>query len=321
MSNFASTRLREVGSPEWCARLLRSTVRDTLTLITDSLQTAGDLPAATPRTELHEFVSTHEHGDLLKGVVLQSKIDMERSIRGVADLLEGIITLLESGGKSVVSTMALARSAGESVLRFCHIHDPNETPSRTLTRMAAYQLESVEDNLHTAEAFGEHGTDDAAEVRESIAAVHLQLEGSGFKRLPGKRPERTINITFLGETENVNFNVTAAFKKYLVVGYWNWALGSGATHGRGWFLPHIIGTFDEPPLMGRDEVAVTVTLQILELADSFAVALGGHTGSDIDEYQRKIHQRRVGVLAASSEQIVQPISHREYGNNVPPKMS
>lgn len=65
--------------------------------------------------------------------------------------------------------------------------------------------------------------------------------------------------------------------------------------------------------MERDEVAVTVTLQILELADAFAVALGGHTGSDIDEYHRKTHQRRIGVIAASSEQSGQPVSHREYG--------
>ena len=224
MSDVAPARLRVVGSPAWCARLLRSTLSDTLPLIMKSLETAGDLPAGAPRTVLHEFVSAHEHAEFLSEIVLQSKIDMERSIRAVADFIRGIITLFESGGTSVVSTMALARSAGESVLRFCYIHDPNVPPDRTLTRMVAYQLESSEDNLRTAEAFGVHGASDARDARENIVTMHGDLTGNGFERLAGRRPEFTVNITLNGETENISFNATDAYRRYLAVGYWDWAL-------------------------------------------------------------------------------------------------
>ena len=314
MNEVAPGRLRAVGSPAWCARLLRATLDDTLPQIIKALETANTCPAGAPRTVLHEFVSAHEHAEFLSAIVLQSKIDMERSIRAVADFIGGIIALFESGGASVVSTMALTRSAGESVLRFCHIHDPHMTPARTLTRMVAYQLESIEDHLRTAEAFGVHGESEAREARENIAKMHGAITDNGFERRAGtRRPEFTVNITLKGETENISFNATDAYRRYLAVGSWDWALGSGATHGRGWFLPNIVGTFDGAPFMERDEVAVIVTLQILELADAFALAFGGHTGSDVDEYQRKTHLRRIGVTAASGEQNGQPVSHRDYG--------
>ncbi|NQX10367.1 hypothetical protein HQQ80_01870 [Microbacteriaceae bacterium VKM Ac-2855] len=305
---------RAVGSPAWCGRLLRSTLSDTLPLIVEALGTAADLPTGAPRTILHDFVSNHEHAEFLGGIVLQSKIDMERSIRAVADYVSAIVTLLETGGDAVVSVMALSRSAGESVLRFCHIHDPTVTPARTLTRMAAYQLESIEDNLRTAEAFGEHGEDDAREARENIATMHRYLTDHGFSRLPGqRRPEFTVNITLAGETQNVSFNATDAYRRYLAVGYWDWAIGSGATHGRGWLLPNIVGTFDEEPFMERSDVATTVTLQLLELADAFATAIGGHTGISIENYKRKIHQRRIGATAADRPHDGQAVSHRDYG--------
>lgn len=303
---------REVGSAAWCARLLQSTLKDTLLLIVEALATAADLIEGAPRTALHGFVAAHDNAAFLGGVVLQSKIDMERSIRATADLVRGIVTLLESDDHSVVSAMVLARSAGESILRFCYIHDPNVSPARTLLRMAALQLESIEDTLRTSEAFGVHGETDAREARENITTTHGYLASNGFVRLAGRRPEFAVNLAFDGETENVSFNATDAYKRYLAVGYWDWALGSGATHTRGWFLPNIVGTFDEPLFMDGQEVAVTVTLQILELASAFAAALGGRTGMDTDDYQRKVHQRRIGVTATDSA-TGQPVGHREYG--------
>lgn len=313
MIGVARVERPEVGSAAWCARLLRSTLDDTLQLIVDALATGADLIEGAPRAALHGFVSAHDNAEFLSGVVLQSKIDMERSIRAVGDLVHAIIALFEASGGSPVSTMVLARSAGESILRFCHIHDPSCSPARTLIRMAAYQLESIEDNLRTAEAFGIHGETDAREALANIATMHGYLASNGFVRRVGqRRPEFTVNLTFCGETENVSFNATDAYKRHLPVGYWDWALGSGATHTRGWFLPNIVGTFDEEPFMDDREVAATVTLQILELASAFAAALGGHTGMDTDEYQRKVHQRRVGVTATDSA-TGQPVGHREYG--------
>lgn len=312
----SSTR-REVGSPQWCARLLRTTMDDSLQCITDVLTVAADRRPGAPRTVLNEYVHAKEHAEFLGSVVLQSKIDMERSIRAVADLVNGIITIFESAASAPMSAMVLARSAGEIVMRFCYIYDPEVPPARTLLRMATFQIESVEDNLRTAEAFGVHGEGDANDAREQISTMHEFFTSHGVERTPdSRRPEFTVNLRLDGATENVKFNATDAYRRYLRVGYWDWALGSGATHGRGWFLPNVIGTFDEAPFMDRNEIAVTVTLQILELATAFAVAAGGHTGADTDEYLRKVHLRRLGVTEADRENDGNAVSHREYGNRV-----
>jgi len=314
VSSTASDGTRDVGSPEWCARLIRSTLDETLPLITEALAAAADLVEGAPRTVLREYVSAKEHGAFLGAVVLQSKIDMERSIRAVADLAKGIIALFETGMETTMSAMVLARSAGEIIMRFCHIYDPSVPPARTLLRMAAYQLESIEDNLRTAEAFGVHGASDADQARENITAMHGFFTNNGLARLADtRRGEFTVNLTLDGVTENVKFNATAAYMRFLQVGFWDWALGSGATHGRGWFLPNVVGTFEEAPFMTRGEVAVTVTLQIMELATAFAAALGSHTGMDTNEYQRKVHQRRLGASAADREQTGHAVGHREYG--------
>lgn len=47
----SSTR-REVGSPQWCARLLRTTMDDSLQCITDVLTVAGDGRPGAPGTVL-----------------------------------------------------------------------------------------------------------------------------------------------------------------------------------------------------------------------------------------------------------------------------
>ena len=216
-----------------------------------------------------------------------------------------------------MSAMVLARSAGEIIMRFCHIHDPNVPPTRTLLRMAAYQLESVEDQLRTAEAFGEHGQDDARQAHENMSGMQSFITDSGIVRLAdSRRGEFTLNLSLDGATENIKFNATAAYSRYLQVGFWDWALGSGATHGRGWFLPNVMGTSDEPPSMSRSEVAITVTLQLLELATAFAVVLGGHTGMDTNEYLRKVHQRRIGATAVDRARPGFAVGHQQYGDRL-----
>lgn len=67
--------------------------------------------------------------------------------------------------------------------------------------------------------------------------------------------------------------------------------------------------------MDRNEIAVTVTLQILELATAFAVAAGGHTSADTDEYL-KVHLRRLGVTEADRGNDGNAVSHRECGDRV-----
>lgn len=284
-----------------------------LPLVSSSLGAASDLPANAPRTALREYVQNHPHGSFLGAVALQSKEDMERPLRAVADFVDAIATLFESSSNAVVSSMALARTAGEAVVRFCYVYDPEQPPNRTLARMAAVQLLAIEENLRTAEAFGEYGKDDAAEAVKDIEEMHRWLTENGFQRKPAKREQFTANISLDGAVENISFNATDAFKKYIKVGSWEWALGSGAVHTRGWLLPNLVGTFSEPPFMGRDEVARSVTLALLELATAFTASIGGHCGLNPDSYLKKIHRRRVAVTAHDNPEGGQAIGHREYG--------
>lgn len=302
----------QVGSAAWCARHIRSTLHDSRDLVVSALDVAAALPAGAKRTELREFALRQNHAEFLCAVVMQSKEEMERLLRAAADLALGIVAVFESGPRPM-SAMVLARSLGEAVLRFCYIHDPNVGPERTLLRMAAHQVESVEDNLRTAEAFGKHGIGDAKEARANIATMHQYYTKHGFTRAPAKRPEFTANLGLGGHKENLSFNATDAYKRFLPVGYWDWAIGSGATHGRAWFLPNVVGTSDEAPFADADEIARTVTLQLLELATALANVLHGHAGVDVEEFQRKVHSRRLGVSGADGTANGQAVHHRDYG--------
>lgn len=313
IAHMETSLKRTPGSAAWCARLLRSTAADILPLVSAALGSAADLPAGAPRSVMHEFVQEHPHGAFLGAVVLQSKEDMERSLRAVADFVDAIITLFESTTSAVLSSMALTRASGEAVARFCHLHDPNQPPAQTIARMVAVQLLAVEDNLRTAEAFGEHGRDDAEKATGKIREIHKRLTDNGFHRTRAKREVFTANISLGGAVENLSFNATDAFKKYVKVGSWEWALGSGAVHTRAWLLPNLVGTFKEPPFMDRDEVARFVALALLELATAFATSIGGHCGFDPDPYLKKIHQRRVAVSAIDNPEGGQAVGHREYG--------
>ncbi|MBT2518760.1 hypothetical protein J7E29_15045 [Streptomyces sp. ISL-90] len=304
------------GSPAWTARLLRSTLQDAVDMLADASEVAVQQPSVAHRASIHAYITQSPHRELLAGVYDFNKEVVERLLRASFDMTKAIIGILESDDPAPVSALILDRALGEVILRVCFIYDAAVPPARTLVRMALYQLESLEGNLRTAEAFGEEGADEAARARETIAEMHAMLTAGGFEIGPGRRPSLSAWLRLDGETESASFNATDAYKRYVKVGSWQWAIGSGATHSLGWLLPNVVGTVDEPPMSTPSETLLTVFLSIIEVADALAQAVHGYTGADIEWFLKKIHQRRLGASAAQGDPMSHAVDHREYGSKL-----
>jgi len=292
---------------------------DSAALMSRALDAHHDNLPGTGFANLSALISADANASILGEICDVSLEFLERLIRMCGDLATSIVVLMESKEPTAVSPMALERVLGEAVLRVCYIFDAKIPPARMLVRMAAYQLEAVEDQLKTTEAFGD-GIGEVEIHTAQIHEMHALLAKAGFERLPSKRREVfTASLSFDGQRDNVDMNATDAYKHYVKVGQWQWATGSGAIHSRGWFLPNVVGTHGEPPMSSRDEISVTVALSILELADSFARAAEGFTGVDIEGVLRGNHQRRMGLSSPDLSTSKQAVHYTDYGTRPQPR--
>ena len=286
---------------------------DSVTLMSRALAAHHEDLPGTAFTNLNAFISADANAEILAGICEVSLESLERLIRMCGDLSSSIAVLMESKEFTAVSPMVLERVLGEAVLRICYIFDVAIPPARMLVRMAAYQLEAVEDQLHTTEDFGKDGIDEVEADTAQIHNMHALLATAGFERTPARRDIFTASLSLQGQRDNVDMNATDAYKRYIKVGQWQWATGSGAIHSRGWFLPNVFGARSELPVSSRDDVAVTVALSVLELSDSFARAARGFTGVDIDGILRKNHQRRLGLSGPDIGHDKQAVHYSDYG--------
>jgi hypothetical protein len=293
---------------------------DSVTLMSRAFETHHDNMPGTAFADLSALISADANAHILGEICEVSFEFLERLIGMCGDLATSIVVLMESGETTAVSPMALERVLGEAVLRICYIFDANIPPARMLVRMAAYQLEAVEDQLKTTEAFGKDGIEELERHTAQIRGMHALLANAGFERVPSRRRAIfTASLSFDGHRDNVDMNATDAYKKYVKVGQWQWATGSGAIHSRGWFLPNVVGTRGEPPMSTRDEISATVALSILELADSFARVAKGFTGVDIEEVLRGNHYRRMGLSSPEHGTIKQAVHYTDYGAKFQPE--
>lgn len=287
-----------VGSPAWTARLLRNTLHDTVDMLGDAAEASVQNPPKGHLSDVLRYLRGNTHREFLAGVYDANKDATERILRASFDIVTSIITILESHDPGPVSTLVLDRALGESILRVCHIHDAEARPARTLVRMAVYQLESIEGNLRTAEAFGPDGESEARRARENIQELHSMLTTHGFSRADARRPPLTAWLSFDGERESAKFNATDAYRRYLSIGSWSWAIGSGATHSMGWLLPNIVGTVDEPPLATPAQSILMTASSCIELADALARTANHYTAADVGPFLRRNHLRRIATNEA-----------------------
>ena len=302
----------EFGPGVYAARIVRAAVKDMGVLLDQTLEAGSERRPSAGITVFDQWARAHEHAAFFLAVFQQSMDDVERLLRACIDMAESIALLMETNGRSVISPLVLSRSLGEGVMRICHVIAADVPPSRTLARMAAFQLEAVEGNLRTAQAFGAQGVEEGERARGNIAEMQAWFTDHGIELGAGRVAPFTAWVRVDGETENIEFNATDAYKRHMPRSVWHWSLGSGVTHSRGWMLPSVVGVRDEEALSSTIEMYVTTADAILELGDALATAASAHVGLDVDSYLKKNHLRRRGLLTWVRGNSDLAVGHREY---------
>lgn len=301
----------------YAARIVRAVLKDVDDLLDQVLEAGADRRPTAGITAFDEWARTHKHSEFYLAVFRQSMDDVERLLRTCVDMAESIAVLMETNGPSFVSPLVLSRSLGEAVMRVCHVIAADVPPQRTLARMAAFQLEAVEGNLRAAQMFGAQAAAEGARALDNIAEMQDWLKREGFELGPHRVKPFTAWIKVDGQTENIEFNATDAYKRYMPMGVWHWNLGSGVTHSRGWMLPSVAGAGDDAPLSSLVELFITVTDVVLELGDALARAGAAHTALDVDWFHKKNHLRRRGMLSLAKRNNDIAVDHREYAARGP----
>lgn len=267
------------------------TIRDVRQMVNAAADAGGDRREGAGITVLDRWMRAHEQSDFLSGALWDQNIETMEQLLGLCnDLAE----------------------SGETVMRIAHMLDAEARPARTVARIAAYQLESIEGNLRAAEAFGTNGKTDAKEARENIRQMLWFLSDAGFQLFPDRREPFTVSIGIDGERENLKFAATAAFKRYLPSSPWLWELGSGVTHGRGWMIGGLIETTRTDPITSAMDVALSAAGAVIELANTFARIAVSHTGLDVDSFFKANHLRRRGITSWTPNAPTLSVDHTEY---------
>ncbi|MBN8981996.1 MAG: hypothetical protein J0I29_12080, partial [Rhizobiales bacterium] len=143
------------GPGIYAARLLRATIFDVDNLLDEALEAGGQRRRGSGIAALDQYMRASPRRDFVYGAIFGTNMEtIERLLRTCKELAEAIALAFDSGSLVRVAPFVLERALGEAIMRICYILDAGVPPARTILRMAAYQLESVEGNLRTAEAFG-----------------------------------------------------------------------------------------------------------------------------------------------------------------------
>jgi hypothetical protein len=238
----------------------------------------------------------------------------ERTLRSSAEMAESIAILLESESASMVSPHVLARAVGEGIMRICYVADATIAPAQTLLRMAAFELATFEGTFTTMRAFGGRHTDELENALANVKLMHRWLTENGITRTSAKREPFSTNLSLEGHVENISFNATAAYERYMPASAWSYNLGSGATHSRGWMLPSLVGTVEEDALATRADSAATVGHIILDVADALARIGAGHAGINVNTFLRTTHLRRNGIVRMGGRGDAISVNFEEYAS-------
>jgi hypothetical protein len=309
----------DFGPGAYIARHLRSTLADAEELFDQALTAGAARNDGSGVARLDDWMLSHPHRDFLRGAIFDTNMEtVERLLRSCRDLTRGLALALGTNGELRTTLFVLQRALGEAVMRLSYIMDADIPPAGSLARMAAYQVETIEGNLAAANSFGPHAVEEAARIRAAISELQRRLSEGGFELTPDvRRPPLTASVTLDGHRENIKFNATDAFKKYVPGSSWQWELGSGVTHSRGWMLSSIVPTLETEAPGTVIDVVVGVGLILFDLADAVARVASGHTGVDVDWFLKKVHSRRRGAISWTSAHKNLSVGHVEYAGRLP----
>jgi hypothetical protein len=238
------------------------------------------------------------------GVIFdESESDLLRLIGNALDHAQTLVTALHAPVPPRGAALTLSRAILEAVLQVCTILDPHIRPSTALLRALAYEVATIEGNEETARVFGKLASDEQhRRSREAVDGLHAWLKKVGIDRGPkGTEGRRSVWVGLGGERVNIEFNATAAMKRYLDGEDYIYAVLSGAAHSRGWLLSTTFLPDDHEHVTTPEHNHLTATLPLLDASEALVKSIGYYTGLDAEPLIKKTHFRRRALLAGRTK--------------------
>jgi hypothetical protein len=215
------------------------------------------------------------------------------------DHAEALELCLQSNSGLAMSPNTLIRGLLEAALQICFILDPHLPPLTTMLRAAVFQLASVEGGEQTARLFSAQsaGAEQLRASSEAVDGIHAWLKTSGIERItksPGARQTQSLRIG--ADRVNLEFDVTAATKRYLPDSPFIYGVLSGAAHSRGWFIGSIYGINDPDSGTPLPDTYAACVLTALTIADALTKSFGTHFGIDYEPELKATHLRRTMLV-------------------------
>lgn len=271
--------------------------------------------------QMAEWVETLPNGtdterDLIvayRAVVEESGGALLRLLGNASDHARALTTILRSPFAPMGSALTLSRGVLEAVLQVVTILDPHIRPRTAVLRALAYEVATVEGNEEASRAFRKMAREaQRTRAKESVDGLHEWLEKLGIERVQkGSGGRRTASLRFGGERSSIEFDVTAAMRRYLDGDEHSYALLSGAAHSRGWMLATTYLPDDEAKRTTPDQLHMVATLPLLDASEALVRGLGWYAGIDSEPLARKTHFRRRALLAAMGNEF-SPMSLEDY---------
>jgi hypothetical protein len=217
------------------------------------------------------------------GMLLAHSLDHTRAL--VADL--------DREPLPVWSQLTLARAVVESTVLICHLLDPSVSTEVRICRQAALWLDDSRYALSAAATFGDG---QAADVRDYYQFKLSELAAGGF-HVELNAAQRPLRVRLGAVAVELTLNITTEAARILPPDAPSpYRLGSGAAHGRPWFLERSASAKPDGGFEGEGTTAMAAALIVMYCMISWVTAWGGYFGVDTDDQAKQIRATMGSLL-------------------------
>jgi hypothetical protein len=287
---------------ELCAKVLIQQIRDSRVLAKVAAESLAHHPTAgSARARFTDWIESEKRTRSSRGrqaiavLAEESVKDVTALVASAYDHAEALRAVIQNPVGLMVSPSTLARGLLEAVLQICFIADPYVAPKITALRCLAFRLGMVEGNESTMNLLGSVSSEQATRINGAVDGLHAWCRRAGFTLEPARNPRLTKSVALEGQRVNIEFNATSATSRYLPDADYAYAMMSGATHSRGWFITGMYG-HGEPGEATLGQAHLSATLMVTFAADALTRTLGMQLGIPIDDALRKTDMRRRGLV-------------------------
>lgn len=191
------------------------------------------------------------------------------------------------------SQLTLARAVLESTALMCHLLDPSVSTEVRICRQAALWLDDSRNAINAAATFGQ---DEAEAATEYYHFTLNELADGGFD-VEVDRKGRPVQVRLASVAVPLALNVTDEAARILPRGAPSpYRLGSGAAHGRPWFLERSATEKVGGGFEGEGTTALTAALTVMYCMMAWVQAWGGYFGVDASDQVTQIREGMTSML-------------------------